>query len=67
MPSARREGVVLSSQFVKERERGKKKKNPANTGGQKESPRREAVKVLTVQFSLCLGASSFPVSDADVH
>ena len=38
MPSARREGVVLSSQFVKERERKKKKKNPANTGGQKEKP-----------------------------
>ena len=64
MPSARREGVVLFSQFVKEKKyiysrKYRKAKRKARAG--------EAVKVLTVQFSLCLSASSSRVSDADVH
>lgn len=64
MPSERREGVVLSSQFVKEEKKiysrkHRKAKRKARAG--------KAVKVLTVQFSLCLSASSSSVSDADVH
>ncbi|KFO20641.1 hypothetical protein H920_17974 [Fukomys damarensis] len=58
--SARR--VALQSQFVKDQINILE-----HTGRQWEKPAHEAVKVLTVQFSLCLSASSSRVSDADVH
>lgn len=58
MPSARWRRLFLYCQFVKEKNKYFRKYREA---------KGKAVKVLTVQFSLCLSASSSPISDADVH